>query len=123
MKTAIGYLDIIDIAYFEARKDRISRFSVEWGKWSTTMNRAIRIRIQDEKDPENLKLRYVFIYWTIMSQLLELHYRYKILKNKQKKKLFKEASDIKEIIVAGRGLQPLSEDYLKEQLLAGVMQK
>ncbi len=121
MKTAIEYLDIIDMAYFEARKDRVSRFSVEWGKWSVKMNRAIKLRIKDENDPDNLKLKYVFIYWTIMSQLLELHFRFRLLKNKQKKKLFIEACDIKEIILTGNGLQPLSEDNLQEQLLKGIM--
>ncbi len=121
MKTPEEYLNEIDKYYSWAKRDRVSRFDVTWGKWSVIMNRAIRLRIRDERDPDNLKLKYVFIYWTIMSQLLELHFRFRILRNKQKRKLFKEASDIKEIILTGNGLQPLSEDDLEEQLLKGIM--
>lgn len=120
MTTAIEYLNLIDQKYLEARKSRISRFSVEWGRWSRTMNTVITARIKDIKDADKVKLSYVFIYWTMMSQLLELHYKFKLLKRKEKKRLFGESEDIKEIIITGNGLQPLSEDDLKIALLKGL---
>ena len=119
MATPIGYLNLIDRKYLEARKNRISRFSVEWGKWSGVMNRIIQVRIKDNGDSDKVRLAYVFMYWTIMSQLVELHYKFKLLRRKEKKRLFDESVDIKEIIVTGNGLQPLSEDVLKKALLKG----
>ena len=123
MKTAQEYLIEIDKYYLWFKRDRVSRFDVKWGKWSTTMNRAINIRIKDVNDPENLKLRYVFIYWSIMSELLELHFKFRLLRNKKKKRLLEESSDIKEIIITGDGLQSLSEEDLKEHLLRTLMGK
>ena len=67
MTTAIEYLNLIDRKYLEARKSKISRFSVEWGQWSAAMNRVIQIRIKDIGDADRVRLGYVFIYWT-MSQ-------------------------------------------------------
>ncbi len=123
MRTAQEYLIEIDKYYLGFKRDRVSRFDIKWGKWSTTMNRAIRIRIKDVNDSENLKLRYVFIYWSIMSELLELHFKFRLLRNKKKKRLLEESSDIKEIIITGDGLQPLSEEDLKEHLLRTLMGK
>lgn len=120
MKTPIQYLDLIDREYLEAKKNRISRFSVEWGQWSASMNRIIQVKIKDISDADCIKFRYVFVYWMIMSQLIELHYKFKILRNKEKKRLFEESVDIKNIIITGNGLQPLSEGYLKRELMKGL---
>ena len=121
MENAIDYLNLIDRKYLEARKNKISRFSLLWGQWSAAMNRVIQSRIKDKGDADRMKLGYVFIYWSIMSQLLELHYKFKILRNKEKKRLFMESVDIKEIITTGNGLQELSENDLKKALLKGVI--
>lgn len=57
-----------------ALKNRISRFSVEWGRWSAIMNSHIRKRIED-KDPETPKLKIVFLYWVLMSQCIEMAHK------------------------------------------------
>jgi len=101
MKTKKDFLDLIDEKYFDARKRRLSRMSVEWGKWSREMNLELRERIESGKDKEELELKYVIIYWTIRSKSLELVHRSKILGRKKIKKLSKEALDIKKIILTG----------------------
>ena len=121
METPIEYLNLIDRKYLEAKRNKISRFSVEWGKWSAVMNRVIQARIKDKGDADKVKLGYVFIYWTIMSRLIELHYKFRLFKNREKKRLLDESVDIKEIITTGNGLQPLSEDDLKKVLIKGIM--
>lgn len=121
METPIEYLNLIDRKYLEAKRNKISRFSVEWGQWSASMNRIIQARIKDQGDADKVKLAYVFIYWTIMSRLIELHYKFRLFKNKEKKRLLDESVDIKEIITSKDGLQPLSEDDLKKALIKGIM--
>lgn len=121
METPIEYLNLIDRKYLEAKRNKISRFSVEWGQWSASMNRIIQARIKDQGDADKVKLAYVFIYWTIMSRLIELHYKFRLFKNKEKKRLLDESVDIKEIITSKDGLQPLSEGDLKRALIKGIM--
>lgn len=113
-----GYLDLIDKNYLAAKKNRTSRFSVEWGKWSREMNIKTRELIES-KDPQALELKYIFIYWTIKSQLLELYHKSKILKLGAKKKLEKEARILKRDIMSGE-LSDLTEKTMQERLLKGV---
>ena len=121
MKPPKEYLDLIDVKYLEARKLRLSRFSLEWGEWSVIMNMVLRRKTKGIKDIETMKLHYVFIYWTLVSELLELYYKHRLLRNKQKKRIAEEANDIKEMILTGNGLQSLlSEDEVVIQLLKGI---
>lgn len=83
-KTAADLLSEIDRMYLESKKARRSRISMEWGVWSGEMNRGIRKRIA-ENDPEKEKLKLVFVYWQNASILLELHFKSRLLKRKQKK--------------------------------------
>ena len=125
MTTPEGYLELIDVKYSEAKAKRQSRFNVEWGKWSVTMNRVLR-RLTEGKnknDTEIMKLRYVFIYWSLKSELLELHYKYKLFRKKRKKELVENAKDIKEIILTGNGLQPLSQDEVIAQMVERSLKK
>ena len=94
-------LDYIDKKYRDAKSKRISRMSVEWGRWSREMNLGLRKRIESKKDPEELALKYVIIYWTIRSQMLELHYKSRFFGRVKIQRLAKEAADIKEIILTG----------------------
>jgi hypothetical protein len=102
------YIKIIDERYLEAKKERLSRINPKWGKWSAEMNRELRARIESKKDPEELALKYVIIYWTLRSKMLELHHKSKFFGKNKIKKLGKEALEIKEMIITGKGLSPLT---------------
>ncbi len=123
MKTPKEYLGMINEEYFKAKKKRLSRFSEEWGLWSVAMNRTLRKRTEGKKDIETMKFRYVFIYWTLVSELLELNHKYRLLHMRKKKRIVKEVRDIKEIILTGNGLQPLSEEELVNKLIKRNMEK
>lgn len=87
---------LIDSKYIDAKADGLSRMSVEWGRWSREMN--VELRKKDD-----ILSKYVFIYWTLKSRLLEVFFKSpsKVLKVGLKKRLQKEAKDIKEIILSG----------------------
>jgi len=121
MKTAKDYIELIDEEYYVAKKRGFSRFSKEWGIWSSIMNRTLRRRTEGKNDIETIKLKYIFIYWSLMSELLELHYKYKVSYNKKKEMIREETRNIKNIILTGDGLQPLSEEELVARLLKGTL--
>ena len=106
---AAEYVELIEEMYKKARLKKISRMSVEWGMWSRQMNLETRARIESGKDPEELKLKYVFVLWTTRSQLLELHYERPFFKLARKKKLAKECRQLKEMILTGKGLEDIEE--------------
>lgn len=56
----------------------VSRYSMEWGKWSSDMNRYIRGRIESPDDPDGPTFRVVFLYWVLMSQAIEFAYQHKL---------------------------------------------
>jgi hypothetical protein len=101
------YLQIIDERYYEAKKERISRLDIKWGKWSSEMNREIRKRIET-KDPDELALKYVIVYWTIRSKMLELHHKSKFFGKNKIHKLGEEALKVKNMILTGEGLKPIT---------------
>ena len=107
------YFGLIDQKYLEAKKKRISRFSVEWGKWSREMNLKLNELIKSKKE---LALKYVFIYWINHSQLLELYHKSKIGKLGLKKRLEKEGRQIKKNILSGQ-LSEMTTKTIKETLL------
>lgn len=100
--TAKEFLAYIDEHFNDAKKKGISRMSVEWGKWSREMNLVIRKRLESKSDPEEMFLKYVFVYWTAISQRLELNFKGRILNGGKIKKSAKEAEQIKKIIMKGR---------------------
>lgn len=95
--TVRDYVDLIDKKYRAAKEEGISRFSVEWGRWSREMNVETRKK-------EGVLFKYVFIYWTLKSQLLEVFYKSpsKLLRQGKKRRLQEEISDIKKIILSGK---------------------
>ena len=109
------YIELIDQKYLEAKKNRISRFDIEWGKWSREMNLKTSELIKAEVS-QALELKYVFIYWVNRSQLLELYYLSKIGKLGLKKKLKKEGQRVKKDILSGK-LPELTTEIMKETLL------
>lgn len=62
MKEIKEYFNLIDRKFEEAKEKKISRFNVEWGKWSRQMNLEIKGK---------LDYTSVFIYWMNRSNLLE----------------------------------------------------
>ena len=85
---------------FKEYAGKISRLDVKWGTWSAVMNREIHRRIK-EKDQETPKLSMTYNYWVLMSQLLELKFKYKgkfYGKNKVKRKI-KEVQRMKEALL------------------------
>jgi hypothetical protein len=93
-KSARTYLDEIDAAFLRAKRDGLSRFSIEWGTFSRVMNVEIRNRIK-AGDPEAGRLRGVFIYWSIQSQILELVFKSRILGHGKKKRLARQAAELR----------------------------
>lgn len=95
------YMRLIDSKYAEAKAKRISRLDPEWGKWSTEMNRETKAKTETGKHPQEVLLKYVYIYWVNRSQLLELHHKSKWRKKALKTKLAREGRKIKKIILSG----------------------
>ena len=73
--TPLDWVKTIDIESKRALKNKWSRFSTEWGMWSSVMNRSIQERVR-ANDPDSEKLKFVFAYWVSMSQCVE--YAHKI---------------------------------------------
>ena len=102
------YIQQIDDLYNELKLHRISRMSVEWGKPSRQINILLREKLRDESIPENEKTqwRYAFVYWTIKSQMLELHHKSKLFGTTKKKRLARKAFKIR-----GYALDPSNKKF------------
>ena len=110
----------IDEHFNDAKKKRLSRMSIEWGMWSREMNLVLRSRMESKSEPsepvdpidnENvLRLKYVMVYWTLISQLLELYFQGSLLRAGKIKRKRKEADEILKIILTGNGLKELKLD-------------
>jgi len=108
IQEAVEYLNIIDLKYLEAKKNKISRFDVKWGVWSVVLNKELR-----SKEKENCLLTLVFMYWVTLSKLLEMHYKFKFFKQNAKNKLRKEAETIKKRIKSGEEVSFEMMDIVK----------
>lgn len=64
-------VDEIDMMFDKAVENGWHRMSLDWSIWSADLNRGIRGRIEGG-DPDSFLLRYVFIYWAVVSQLLDM---------------------------------------------------
>ena len=107
----IDYLELIDNQYKEAIALGINRYDQKWSLFSAEMNREIRAKIESNH-PNSLKLKYIFVYWITISQLLQLKFRYRgkpYGHNKVKKKA-KEAIELKNVIINGLDVDPLGLD-------------
>jgi len=118
MKEPEEFRKAIDKKFKEAKAKGLSRMDMEWGMWSAKMNRELRVYTEKES-PEQILYKYVFVYWTLMSQLLELHRHFKTklfgkIHVKRKRKEIAEVVKVLELRAKGR-------DYTKEELLAMVV--
>ena len=102
--TAEQFLELIDEFYSHAKENAVSRFDVQWGKWSAKMNREINLR-KKNGDPEADKLTHVTIYWVLKSQMLELCCRKPLFYSAFVKRLETEAETVKEMIMSGNVTQ------------------
>lgn len=91
------YIQKVDALYAECKEKNMSRGSVEWGKPSAKLNRELRTNLKSQIIPETEKnkWRYAFTYWTTKSQLLELYYKSKMFGGSKKKRLSREALQMK----------------------------
>lgn len=112
-KEILDYMEITEQKYQECKIKRVSRFSPEWGVWSREMNLTT-------KKETGVAYKYLFVYWILKSELLELHFKSKYGKQGKKKKLSNEAKDIRKIIELGEG-PDLVDDDIKKRLLKGVV--
>ena len=104
---------LVDRKYDEAKKAKVSRFSVEWGKWSREMNVELRKK-------GGILFKYVTIYWVLKSQMLELFFKYpsNLLKRGCKRRTLKEVNDIREIILTGDVPEEMiTEEELQKRIL------
>jgi hypothetical protein len=113
-------IDLIDRKFNEAKQKNISRFSVEWGLWSRQMNLFIREKI-DGNHPKHVLFKYVIMYWTIKSQMLELYHLSRIRKLGKKNKLKKEANAIKELVLNPPGDLSVLPDITMDKLAAHIL--
>ncbi len=113
------FIDYIDSKFLDAKKRKLSRMSIEWGKWSREMNCILRDRINAKEDPEELKLKYVITYWAIKSQILEFCHKKKNLNSGKIKRSAKEAAKIKKMILTGKGLKEFQLDKSLVQKITG----
>lgn len=121
MTEASEYIELIDQKYLEAKMTKISRFSVEWGKWSREMNLEINEIVKSET-PQASMLRLVFLYWINRSKLLELYHKSKIGGLGLKKRLGEEGRYLKKGILSGR-LPKITNENMKETILKDVRTK
>jgi hypothetical protein len=68
--TPMDWIKTINCEAELAFKEKRSRYDVRWGIWSAAMNRSIKARIESG-DPDSTKLKFVFLYWVLMSQAVE----------------------------------------------------
>lgn len=118
MTEAKKYIELINQKYLEAKRNKISRFSVEWGKWSRDMNLEIG-ELTKSKTPQVATLKYVFVYWINRSKLLELYHKSKISNMGLKKRLEKEGQQLKKDILSGK-LPKMTTESMKETILKDV---
>ena len=88
---------------FKEYAGKIDRLDIAWGIWSREMNLEINQRLKGDH-PDSGLLGLVFSYWVVISQLLDIVYRFKgvrrfILKKRLVNKAA-EAHDIREQIYA-----------------------
>ena len=66
------YLVRIEAMFDQCRKDRLDRFSVEWGKFSHDMNSQLRVDVENARDAKlRSRYNYVFVFWIEMSRCLQ----------------------------------------------------
>lgn len=114
-------VDLIDQKFLAGKQKGLSRFSIEWGLWSRQMNLYIQEKIK-ENGPKVILFKYAMYYWTVKSQMLELHFRSKVGKLGKKNKLKNEAIQIKKTVLNPSGsLQDISADELAMRIAEGAL--
>ena len=104
----LDYLALIEEQTKRAIEKKLSRFSLEWGLWSAKMNRELR-------GQSGILYRYLFVYWVVCSQVLELKLR-RFFGQAKLKRLQKDRQYVREIITTGNA--PAIDDGDIKSLLA-----
>lgn len=110
-------LEAIDKKYVEL-KGHCGRFDVRWGVFSTTMNRALRKRMEGLKPHDRDRDRFLWLhaYWICRSQLLDLHMKKSFVVGNKIKKMLKEAKSYRQFVLTGKGPE-ITEAELLGKLL------
>jgi len=98
--TTSEYIDKIDEMFNECKKNRLSRFSVEWDSFSRNVNKERKEVAEKLEGNEQILLNMALLYWFKKSELLELHYKKPLFKQNFKKKLAVHCNKIKSDILA-----------------------
>ena len=114
IEEANWYLTLIDVMFLDHKKKRLSRYSIEWGKWSREMNLKLQVRMK-----ENLLLKQVFGYWIIMSKLLESYYKTPAFKKAYKSRLIKDGRSLKKDIKEGNADVRAVNDLIAKEIASG----
>jgi hypothetical protein len=72
--TPLDWVKTIDLESKKALENKWSRFSVQWGMWSSVMNRYIQERVKEDH-VDSAKYKFVFAYWISMSQCIEMAHK------------------------------------------------
>jgi len=116
----VQILDVI-LSNFETCKGKFNRLSVEWGKFSQSMNVILRKRTQslDMDDPEREKLVWVHAYWICKSLLLDLHMKSKLFGQNKIKQLQKESKRLRDAVITGDGPKMDESELIRKLLKKG----
>ena len=117
MKTPEDFINQIDEKFEEAREKRMSRLNLEWGKWSADMNRELREFTEDDNNPGQVIYQYVFIYWVLTSQILELYFVGGILSQIRIKKRMKEIKEVKKVLDLKIPARKISKEEILKMVL------
>jgi len=118
--TPLQFVELIDEFYLDAKMNNISRMGVKWGVWSRKMHEELRQRIE-ANDPEAIRFKYVIVYHTLKSELLELYYKKSKWGQAKKKRVYREAKKIRLIILAKdmANIPELDKESVTLQILRG----
>jgi hypothetical protein len=72
--TPLDWVKTIDLESRKALENKWSRFDINWGMWSSVMNRYIQEQVKSGS-PDSDKFKFVFAYWVSMSQCIEMAHK------------------------------------------------
>lgn len=111
IEEALEYMDLIDFKFLQAKKNKVARVDVRWGKWSREMNLCLK-----ELQKENPFLIYSFKYWLVSSKLLDVYKKFPLYKMNLKKSLKQELMNLKKLVEQRKEGKQTFEEVFSEGL-------
>ena len=106
---------IIEDKYQSARDRKISRMSMEWSIWSAEMNRELR-KYTEKSSNTQILYKYVFIYWILLSQLLELKFRGGFINKIKARAKINEINEVKKVLDLKVKPKSMKEEDIMEMM-------